>query len=83
MGQEPQIAVLDMEWTFWAGAWARGWSGPGEVREVVEIGLVILSDDLTLAEINHFQVYVQPILNPTLNAYFTNLTGISQPTIAS
>ena len=56
----------------------RGWPGPGEFREVVEIGLVILSDDVTLAEIDHVQVYAKPILNPTLSAYFTNLTGISQ-----
>ena len=83
MGQEPRIAVLDMEWTSWEGAWARGWSGPGEFREVVEIGLVTLSDDGALTEINHFQVYVRPILNPTLSTYFINLTGITQATVDS
>ena len=83
MGKESQIAVLDMEWTSWEGAWARGWSGPGEFREVVEIGLVTLSNDMALREISHFQVYVRPILNPTLSPYFVNLTGIKQATIDS
>ena len=54
---------------------------PGEFREIVEIGLVTLSDDGALTEINHFQVYVRPILNPTLGTCFIKLTGITQTTV--
>ena len=78
MGQEPRIAVLDMEWTSWEGAWARGWSGPGEFREVMKIGLITFFDDVALiTEISHLQLYVRPILNPTLNTDFIKLTGVT------
>jgi len=72
------ITVLDMEWTSWEGAWARGWSGPGEFREIVQIGLVRFADTPVLEELESFQVFVKPILNPTLSRYFMDLTGISQ-----
>ncbi|CAA7613517.1 Inhibitor of the KinA pathway to sporulation [Candidatus Terasakiella magnetica] len=66
------IVVYDLEYTTWEGARARGWSGPGEHREVVQIGAVRL-DGGTEASI-----LVKPRLNPDLSAYFTTLTGISQ-----
>ncbi len=50
---------------------------------MVELGLVTVSGDVALTETNHFQVYFRPILNQTLSAYFTNLTGISQATVDS
>lgn len=72
------LAILDSEWTSWEGAWARNWSGPGEFREVVEIGMILVTDDPELRETGCFRVLVKPILNPDLSDYFINLTGIQQ-----
>lgn len=73
-----EIALLDMEWTSWEGAQARGWSGPGEYREVVQIGLIKVADTPELPETDAFQAFVKPIRNPVLSDYFKNLTGIRQ-----
>ncbi len=73
-----EFAILDMEWTSWEGAWKRGWSGPGEFREIVQIGMVIVANTPELEELRALQVLVKPILNPILSAYFMDLTGISQ-----
>jgi len=70
-----------MEWTAWDGSWARGWTGPGEFREVIQIGLLALRDDDPLTETDATQLLVRPTLNPTLSDYITNLTGITQPAL--
>jgi inhibitor of KinA sporulation pathway (predicted exonuclease) len=69
--------VFDLEWTSWEGAAGRGWSGPGEFQEIVQIGAVRL-DGSSLAERAAFEILVRPSLNPTLSRYFTDLTGIRQ-----
>ena len=69
------IAVFDLEWTTWEGAQARNWSGPGEEREIVEIGAVKLDGRNSLREISAFDMLVRPRLNPLLSDYFTGLTG--------
>lgn len=33
------IVVFDLEWTAWEGSKARGWDGPGEEMEIVQIGV--------------------------------------------
>ena len=81
MTKPENIAILDMEWTSWEGANIRGWSGPGEFPEIVEIGVISITNDETLTEIDALQVYVKPILNPILSKYFIDLTGISQRTV--
>jgi len=72
------VAVFDLEWTTWEGAQARDWSGPGEEREIVEIGAVKLDGRNGLCEIAAFEILVRPRLNPALSDYFTGLTGITQ-----
>ena len=72
------IAVMDLEWTSWAGARARRWQGPGEEMEIVQIGAVRLADAAALPELAALDVLVRPSLNPTLSDYFTELTGITQ-----
>jgi inhibitor of KinA sporulation pathway (predicted exonuclease) len=72
------VAVFDLEWTTWEGAQARNWSGPGEEREIVEIGAVKLDGGDGLREIAAFEILVRPRINPALSAYFTGLTGITQ-----
>lgn len=73
---ESGIVVYDLEFTAWDGSWQRGWSGPGEHREIVQIGAVRLGANLE--ELAAFEVLVRPRINPTLSAYFTDLTGITQ-----
>jgi hypothetical protein len=34
------FVVADLEYTAWEGALARGWSAPGDFREIVQIGAV-------------------------------------------
>ncbi|MBL7260623.1 3'-5' exonuclease [Paractinoplanes lichenicola] len=71
------IIVFDLEFTTWAGAQDRGWSGPGEFREIVQIGALRL-DSSTLAVEGEFDRLVRPARNPNLSPYFEQLTGISQ-----
>lgn len=72
------VAVFDLEWTSWEGAQARNWSGPGEEREIVDIGAVKLDGANGLCEMAAFEMLVRPRLNPALSDYFTGLTGITQ-----
>ena len=69
--------VLDLEYTTWEGAQARGWSGENEHREIVQIGAVKADAD-TLEEVASLNLLVHPLINPELSAYFTELTGITQ-----
>lgn len=71
------FAILDLEYTSWAGARERNWSGPGEHREIVEIGLLVLQTD-SLTEIAELSLLVRPRRNPQLSDYFRKLTGIQQ-----
>lgn len=75
------VVVFDLEWTAWEGSRERGWSGPGEEREIVEIGAVKLDGADGLKEIVAFDNLVRPTRNPILSRYFTDLTGITQTLI--
>ena len=72
------MVIYDSEWTSWDGAYARAWSGPGEEKELVQIGMVKLADTPNLEEIEQFEVLIQPQINPVLSDYFINLTGTTQ-----
>jgi len=80
---KPNLIIFDMEWTAWEGSKDRNWSGPGEKREIVQIGAVKLAFDDDLTEIGAFDCYVKPQFNPILSDYFMNLTGISQAKVDS
>ena len=69
--------VFDLEWTSWEGAAERNWAGPGEFREVVQIGAVSLAVG-SLEETGTFEILIRPVLNPILSGYFAALTGIKQ-----
>lgn len=69
------IVVCDTEFTSWPGALERNWSGPGEHREIVQIGAVLL--DAKREEAGMFSQTVRPQLNPVLSDYFISLTGIT------
>lgn len=71
------LIVLDLEFTAWQGSQARSWSGPGEHREIVQIGAVRL-DWPSGEELDAFEALIRPARNTQLSAYFTALTGIGQ-----
>ncbi|MEK9670966.1 MAG: 3'-5' exonuclease [Rhodospirillaceae bacterium] len=77
-GAKLPIIVMDLEWTAWDGSRARCWSGPGEEMELVQIGAVKLADTPSLNEIDAFEILIRPRINPTLDQYFLDLTGITQ-----
>lgn len=72
-----KIILLDTEYTTWDGAQERNWSGPGEFREIVQIGAIKV-DTEGLRELDEFETLVRPIKNPELSEYFTKLTSITQ-----
>ena len=66
-------AVLDLEATCEQGRR----NGPGYQAEVIELPTVLL-DGRTMRVVDEFQSYVRPVINPTLTAFCTELTGIQQ-----
>ena len=76
------FVLYDLEFTAWEGSMARGWSGPGEYREVVQIGAVRLEPH-RLAEIASLDLLVRPRLNPLLSDYFVALTGVTNEKIST
>jgi inhibitor of KinA sporulation pathway (predicted exonuclease) len=78
----PQITLFDLEYTAWECSMARSWLGPGEFREVVQIGAVKLDADSFVAQ-DDFEIFVRPRFNPVLSAYFEQLTGISSEQVAA
>jgi len=76
-----QVVLYDLEFTAWDGSVARNWSGPGEHREIVQIGAVILAVS-DLSELGAFDRLARPRINPVLSDYFINLTGLSQDAVS-
>ncbi len=70
------ITVFDLEFTAWEGSMARRWLGPGEFKEVVQVGAVRL-DPITLEETDWFEVLVKPRLNSVLSDYLVKLIGVT------
>lgn len=52
-------------------------SFPRDESEIIEIGAVLVDPD-TLAPQDEFQTFVRPVLHPTLTAFCTELTSITQ-----
>jgi inhibitor of KinA sporulation pathway (predicted exonuclease) len=73
--------VFDLEFTAWQGSLERRWLGPGEFKEVVQIGAVKV-DAHTLAQNEAFEVLVRPRINPVLSPFLEQLTGITNAAIA-
>tara|TARA_R110000772_G_scaffold41808_1_gene97552 strand:+ start:134426 stop:135001 length:576 start_codon:yes stop_codon:yes gene_type:complete len=77
-GDDLALIVMDLEWTAWEGSWQRHWTKPGEEIEIVQIGAVKLANTPEMEELGAFEILVRPRINPTLDRYFTDLTGITQ-----
>src|SRR5579885_3033881 len=80
--QIPHAVVFDLEFTSWEGSLQRRWLGPGEFKELVQIGAVRLNA-ATLEEEASLDVLVKPRLNATLSDYFQTLTGITNSEVAA
>ncbi|MCY2993452.1 MAG: exonuclease domain-containing protein [Planctomycetota bacterium] len=71
-----EMVVFDLEWTAWEGSLARSWSGPGEYREVIQVGAVRL-DAVRFEPLGVFDRLVRPVRNPVLSDYIVRLSGIT------
>ena len=71
-----EVVVFDTEFTAWRGSMERNWRGPGEFKEIVQIGAVLI-DPTDFSEIACASVLVRPQRNPLLSNYFENLTRIT------
>lgn len=71
-----EVLIFDTEFTAWEGSMARNWRGPGEFKEIVQIGAITL-DAKELKETGSFSVLIKPTMNPVLSAYFVKLTRIT------
>lgn len=78
----PSLTVFDLEFTAWEGSLARQWLGPGEFKEVVQIGAVRLNLQSLRIE-DSFDCLVRPRINAVLSDFFENLTGISKGRLAA
>lgn len=76
-----EVVLFDTEFTAWAGTMERGWRGPGEHREVVQIGAIVVDAD-TFVERAEFSVLIVPVMNPALSSYFEKLTRITNERLA-
>ncbi len=72
-----RFIIYDTEYTTWEGAPERKWSGPGEHRELVQIGAIVV-DGIEMRELESFEILMRPRLNPALSGFFVSLTGITQ-----
>jgi len=78
----PHLTIFDLEFTAWEQSLARQWLGPGEFKEVVQIGAVRLNlQSLTME--GSFDCLVRPRVNAKLSDYFEKLTGISNRRLAA
>ncbi len=74
------VVFYDTEFTTWEGAMDNDWGGPGQYREMVQIGAVRFDLD-RLMEKEEFLVLIKPVKNPVVSDFFTRLTGIKQAEI--
>lgn len=80
--EQGTVVVFDLEITAWEGSLARGWSGPDEFMEVVQIGAVKIDAAMPMTELASFEVLVKPEKNPVLSDYFIELTGITNANLS-
>ncbi|PIR82618.1 hypothetical protein COU20_01500 [Candidatus Kaiserbacteria bacterium CG10_big_fil_rev_8_21_14_0_10_59_10] len=77
-----EFILFDFEYTAWEKSDERNWSGPGEHREIIQIGAIKVSAT-TLSETDSLLDYVRPEKNPELSDFIIQLTGITQTDIES
>lgn len=78
--EETFAVVYDLEFTAWDGSMARRWLGPGEYKEIVQIGAVKVAADFS--PIETLNLLIRPSVNPHLSPYLEKLTGITNAALA-
>ena len=78
---EPFV-IYDLEYTAWPDSAARGWTAPGEHREVVQLAALRVTPSGGFVETDTLDALTRPVLNPVLSTYFVDLTGISNAALA-
>ncbi|MET7333550.1 exonuclease domain-containing protein [Nonomuraea sp. NPDC005650] len=73
------FVIFDLEFTSWPKALEQDWAAPGQLREIVQIGALRLTEDYSVVE--EYEALVRPVANPQLSTYFTELTGITQEAV--
>ncbi len=76
-----RFVLLDTEYTAWPGSFERGWSGPNEYKEIIQVGMILIKEGLE--EEASLKLFVKPVKNPILSDYIKNLTHISQEEVDS
>ena len=76
-----EVVVFDTEFTAWPGSVERGWRGPSEYKEIVQIGAVTVNAR-NLQECAAFSVLIKPVMNPVLSDYLVRLTRITNAQLA-
>lgn len=78
-----EFIIFDMEWTAWEGSMERKWTGPGEQREIYDIGAVLVrrNENGEFVVVDRFRRLVKLELTDKLPEYSTKLTGIKQAEI--
>jgi inhibitor of KinA sporulation pathway (predicted exonuclease) len=77
-----EVLIYDTEFTAWTGSMARNWRGPGEFKEIVQIGAITLAAQ-DMNETGSFSVLIRPVKNPVLSSYFEKLTRINNQQLES
>lgn len=75
-----KFIIFDLECWSDEGVAARNWSGPGEYRELIQVGAT-LTDTRRFTEQFPVKALVKPRINPILSNYIKTLTGITQEEI--
>ncbi|MFB6100790.1 MAG: exonuclease domain-containing protein [Candidatus Nanohalobium sp.] len=74
MFEESTIVLWDTEFTSWPGCNEHGWDNEkGEYMEIIQIGAVKVETE-SMEEIDRFNRFVKPQINPELSDYIKNLT---------
>lgn len=76
-GLPGKIVIFDTECTTWEGAVQRNWSGPGEYRELIQLGAALVETNC-FTELSSLKMLVRPRFNDVLSQYCLDLTGINQ-----
>jgi inhibitor of KinA sporulation pathway (predicted exonuclease) len=76
-----ELVIYDLEFTTWPGAQERGWSAPGEYREIVQIAAQAVDLQTLQPARQALNILLVPRINPQLSDFFIELTGIDQEMI--
>lgn len=75
-----EFVIYDTEYTSWEGSKERGWSGPNEHKELIQLGAIKVKD---LVEVDSLLLYIKPTVNPELSQFIIKLTGVTQADVDS